>query len=244
MFQHQVLSKASKHKLIHLKRYCLWLQVNNKEAGTLLFPLNWILIKDWINSNEGKTPLHPNIALNLFLSRSGVWVWIGDMVEPWYVDVISIWMTEAVPNWIPGLRTASLFYSLSPIILKSKKKSGSKVTVLQLKTTVGRPTSPILCLLDPVHQVSWGSTLPPRPRQVSYKEGRVITSHNVTLGPHPLKCGLSFPSSEIILDMSGFSVFLHASLIDFNTAITTVWPQSKIVQHNDPSIFLRFRGCS
>lgn len=147
MFQHQVLSKASKHKLIHLDRYCLWLQVNNKEAGTLLFPLNWILIKDWINSNKGKTPLHPNTALNLFLSRSGVSVWIGDMVEPWCVDVISIWMTEAGPNWIWGQLvsfTLCLQSRSSP-----KRKVGQRSQFFSLKPLWGGQHLPFSASLTP-----------------------------------------------------------------------------------------------
>ena len=39
--------------------------------------------------------------------------------------------------------------------------------------------------------------------------------------------------------MLGFSAFLHKSPIDFNTADTTVGPQSETQRHYDPSIFFQ-----
>lgn len=40
-------------------------------------------------------------------------------------------------------------------------------------------------------------------------------------------------------DTVGFSVFLHACPLEFNTGDTTVWPQSEIQWHNEPSFFFR-----
>lgn len=42
--------------------------------------------------------------------------------------------------------------------------------------------------------------------------------------------------------MLGFSVFLCACLIDFNTADATVWHQREIQWRDDPSFFLQLNG--
>lgn len=46
-----------------------------------------------------------------------------------------------------------------------------------------------------------------------------------------------------MLDMLGFSVFLHVSPIDLNTTVTTVWPQRKIQLHEDHSFFFDSSLC-
>ena len=47
--------------------------------------------------------------------------------------------------------------------------------------------------------------------------------------------GVSASESHSVAMLS-FSVFLHVSPVDFNTAGTTVWHQSKTQRRNDPSI--------
>ena len=56
----------------------------------------------------------------------------------------------------------------------------------------------------------------------------------------PKKIGGSCLTSDLYdlsVDTLGFSVFLHASPVDFFTADTTVWHQSKIQGRNDPFFF-------
>ena len=50
--------------------------------------------------------------------------------------------------------------------------------------------------------------------------------------------GVFFCQKSYVVAMLCFSLFLQAYLIDFNTAVTTFWQQSKTQSYNDSSFVL------